>query len=405
MQGAGRGGPLQLGGGVTAASNDPMLTALNVIAGEAEHNEAQGRLSQRTLAVLNEQNLFGLWIPRCFGGLEVGILESLEIFENLSRADGSTGWVLMACNAASGTAAAFLEQSAAQEVFAKGVAVIAGQGAPRGRAEISGGGYRLSGKWSYGSGLHHAQYIHTGAMVYSDGKPVEARTFIVPVHQAKILGNWDVVGLRATGSVDYEIEDVYVPAEFTHSPNTLRPLRGGDLYRMGIVGMTPLGHGAVALGVGRRILDELRALMTGGGARSSAVSDSNGEALQEGYGTAEAKLRAGRAFFYEIYADVEHTLKAGRDVTTRQFSLIRLALNHATAAAADVSSYAYRVAGGVSLRRGTLQRCVRDMMTATQHRIVSSFMLRECAREILGQAQGKIWTSRGLVDQPRVWPH
>jgi hypothetical protein len=85
--------------------------------------------------------------------------------------------------------------------------------------------------------------------------------------------------------------------------------------------------------------------------------------------------------------------------------LQRLALDHVTAAVADVASFAYRVAGGVSLRQGTLQRCVRDVMTGTQHRIVSSHMLRECARELLGRAEGKIWTTYGLIDRPAQWPH
>jgi hypothetical protein len=93
-------------------------------------------------------------------------------------------------------------------------------------------------------------------------------------------------------------------------------------------------------------------------------------------------------------------LKKGDPVAMRQISLMRLALNHVTAAAADVCTFAYHAGGGVALRSGVLQRCFRDMMAGTQHRIVSSYMLRECARELLGLAKGKIWTTAGLVDLP-----
>jgi alkylation response protein AidB-like acyl-CoA dehydrogenase len=214
----------------------------------------------------------------------------------------------MAVSVAGGSAAAYLPEPGAHSVFGDHIPIIAGQGGPRGRADVEGHGYRLAGRWSYGSGLLHAEYIHTGAMVYRGGKPVGPRTFIVPVEHARITGNWDVIGLRATGSVDYTLDNVYVPEEFTHSPAAIVPLRGGDIGRIGIAGMSPLGHGSFALGVGRRILDELRALANASGGKPSALVDGTGETFEQGYGAAEGKLRAGRAFFYEACADMQATL-------------------------------------------------------------------------------------------------
>jgi len=83
------------------------------------------------------------------------------------------------------------------------------------------------------------------------------RTFIVPREEVEFRGNWDVMGLRATGSVDYTITDVFVPASFTHTPDSIIPERGGSLFTMGILGLTQLGHTGFAIGVGRRVLDEL----------------------------------------------------------------------------------------------------------------------------------------------------
>jgi indole-3-acetate monooxygenase len=380
---------------------DRARRVLGVVSAEAARNEADGQLNETTLAALHGQGLFGLLVPKCFGGLEAGVLEALEVLEMICEADGSAGWVLMACNVATGTAATFLPQAGADAVFGGGIPLIAGQGSPRGRAVMDGDGYRLSGQWSYGSGLLHAEYVHTGGRVYENGMPREARTFIIPIQHVKFLGNWDVVGLRATGSVDYSLDEVYVPKEFTHSPDTVVPLRGSELYRIGIVGLSPLAHGAFALGTGRRILNELVSLaMSSDGRPGPLVDGSVGEGFQEGYGVAESKLRAGRAFLYEVYGDVEATLRKGAPISTRQFSLMRLSLNHATTAAADVCTFAYHAGGGVALRNGVIQRCFRDMMTGTQHRIVSSYMLRECARELLGFAKGKMWTSYGLVDAP-----
>src|SRR5262245_48811979 len=136
----------------------------SLISSEAARGEAKGRLTDETIAALRDNGFLGMWIPRCFGGSETGPLEFLGVIEQMSYSDGSTGWVLMAAQVAMGTAAAYLEPGAAKALFATRMPIIAGQGAPNGRAETDGKGYRLSGKWSYGSGLLHSEYIHTGAL-------------------------------------------------------------------------------------------------------------------------------------------------------------------------------------------------------------------------------------------------
>lgn len=366
---------------------------------QAAVNESLGRLSDETVAALQEAGFFGLMVPRCFGGYEAAPDVALAVIEAISEADGSTGWVLMACNVGTGSAAGYLPRAGAEAVFGKRIPIIAGEGAAKGRAEIEGKGFRLSGRWSYGSGVLHTEFLHTGGMVYENGKPRETRTFIVPTREAKFLGNWDVLGLNGTGSIDYALEDVYVPEEFTHSPNAIVAEQGGDLYRLGIVGMSPLGHTGFTLGIGRRILDELFALVHASGGRPSPLAEFGGaDSFQEDFAAAEAKLRAGRAFCYEVWGDVAATLARGAPLAARQFTLMRLALNHITTAVAEIATFAHRSGGGVAVRSGTLQRCFRDMFTATQHRIVSPYMLRECGRELLGLAPDKIWTSRGLVD-------
>lgn len=379
---------------------------------ESENNDRGGRLSDRTVSALRSGGFFGLLVPKCFGGAEAETTEALEIYEIISAADSSTGWVLMASNVGTGSAAGYLPPSGAQKVFGKRISVIAGEGAPKGRAEVTveGGvkGYRLSGRWSYGSGVLHADYLHTGAIVYENGAPrvlpgaggPEARTFIVPAGHAEFLGNWDTLGLRGTASVDYALKDVFVPEEFTHSPHDRVPQQGGSFFKLGIVGMSPLGHSGVALGIGRRVLDELRALAHAPGRPTALSVMGGGEAFQQQYAAAEAKMRAGRAFCFDTWSDVQQTLDRGDPPGQRQYTLMRLSLNHVTTAVAEICTFAHKAGGGVALRSGALQRCFRDMYTATQHRIVSDFMLRECGRELLGGAGGMEWSTRGLVPLP-----
>jgi indole-3-acetate monooxygenase len=368
--------------------------------------EVQGRLTDTTIQALDQAGLFGFYMPRCFGGAELWPMEALEVIEALSYGDASTAWVAMALQVAGGTAAAYLMPSAAKEIFGEKIPLIAGQGAPFGRADIAPGGYRLNGQYGYGSGALHSSWLHTGGLVYENGHPrtvpkgrnPDARIFITRTTDAELKENWDVFGLIATGSVDYVIKDLFVPEEFTHRQNTKRPHQGGDLYRLGISGLSTSGHTGFALGVARRALDEIAALAVAP-KRPSPLAEFGGEnSFHEQYGHAEAQLRAARAFVFEIWNEAQNTIQRGNDLSVREMTLLRLALNHVTTVAADATQFAYRFGGGVAARSGPLQRMFKDMHVATQHMTVSPTILRESAKELLGLLKGKVWGSRIMVE-------
>ncbi len=371
----------------------------------AEANERQRMLTGETVNALNDARLFGIFAPKALGGSELPPLEALEVIETVSAADASTGWVMFAVAVGTGTGGAYLEESAAAKLFASGrIPVIGGQGIPNGKAAAVKDGYRLSGAWSYGSGVKHSEYIHTGAVVHENGEPrpgrhgtPEIRICVVPRAQVVFGDNWDVLGLRATASIDYTMQEVFVPAEYTHVADTTDPRRGGALFFLGIIGFATLGHSAFALGAGRRILDELAIVAQ---TRTSITgTPRESESFFEAYANAEAKYRAARAFVYESWSGVQKTLERGDRPSTRQFTLIRLALNNATWSVAEVANFAYKTAGGISLRAGVIQRYFRDMYAATQHVTSSAPILRECGRELAGLAKGKAWGFIGLVDQ------
>ena len=337
--------------------------------------------------------------------------EALEIIEAVSYSDGSTGWVLMATQVCTCLAAACLPAAAAKQIFDNATPVIAGQGAPNGRAVVANGkdggkGYRLSGNWSYGSGILHSDYIHSGAIVLENGAPrmrtdgsgPEIRTCIVPTSKATMEGNWEVMGLRATGSVNYSIADAFVPADFTHAPEAVQRNQGGNVYAIGIIGMTALGHTGFIIGIGRRVLDELATVIADKppGRGGSLPPLSATQSYHEGFGHAEARYRSARAFVFDVWGDLQRCLDRGDAPSTRQITLIRLALNHATSEIAEVCTWAYKMAGGVALRDSALQRCFRDTYAGTQHFLVSPTVLQECGRELAGLADGSAWTLLGL---------
>jgi alkylation response protein AidB-like acyl-CoA dehydrogenase len=332
-------------------------------------------------------------VPRVLGGAELTPVESLQVIENVAYGDPSAGWVLMAAALAIGTGAAYLGDSAAKELFSGDrFPVIAGQGTRPGNAVPVDGGFRLSGSWSFASGIKHGTHIHTLGIIEGTGEP---RIFVLPVGQAKLIDNWDVMGLRGTGSIDYTIDSAFVPEAYTHFAVTETPQRGGSLYTIGIAGFATICHSGWACGIGRRMLDETAAYVRNRGGRAGTQATS--ETFLENYARAEGIYRAGRALVYETWNEVQHTLQAGEKLSVRQHSMMRLAMTHVTWASHQAATFAYSAAGTTGLRAGTLQRLFRDMHAGTQHMIVSPPVFRAIGRELAGLAPDKHWRFVELV--------
>jgi alkylation response protein AidB-like acyl-CoA dehydrogenase len=286
-----------------------------------------------------------------------------------------------------------LEQQAADHLFSGDRRpVIAGQGTKPGTAVARDKGFLLSGSWSFASGIKSATHIHTLAIIGGSG---EARIFVLPVQQAELIENWDVLGLRGTGSIDYRIDQVFVPESYTHSATTASPKRGGSLYTIGIIGFAEICHAGWACGVGRRLLDELVAKVRTGIGRAGALAES--DAFHEKYARAEATYRSARAFVIETWSAVTASLQRGDQLSVRDHTMIRLALTHLTWSCHEVAEFVYHAAGTVALRSGTIQRLFRDVHAGTQHITAAPGVIRAAGRELAGCAPNKHWVFLDLA--------
>ena len=361
----------------------------------AAKGDTAGRLDDEVVDALHENRIFGMWVPRELGGSELDPISSLDLIGHLAHGDASTAWVTMAAGLAIGTAGAYLADNAVSDLFSGDrFPVIAGQGTRPGTAiPQDGGGHLLSGSWSFASGIKHSGYIHTLALVEGTNEP---RIFVLPVDQATLIDNWDVMGLRATGSIDYTIDDVFVPEGYSHFGGTTVPERGGNFFRLGIINIAGICHSGWALGVARRMLDDLQQMAQAKTGRAGQIVDS--DAFAEDYGAAEGKLRAAKALVYETYQDVTETIERGEDPTMEQQTLIRLGTVHSTRAAHEVVRFVYASSGTTGLRAGDIQRYFRDMHAGTQHVIPSAAILQRIGRQMAGLEPGKVWQFLELAD-------
>ena len=374
-----------------------------LIIAEADEAERLQHLTDKVVHAFQEAGLYRMLLPRELGGAELSLPEAMQVVESIARADGSTGWCLMVGNIELGTGGAFLPDCGIERVLAQGPdIVIAGQGIPHGVARPVEGGYQIQGDWSYASGIYHAAFIHTGCVLMQGDKPVindagvpEVLICHVPREQIERKENWDVIGLRGTGSYDYSITDLFVPKAMTHSIAISEPQRGGNQYTIGLTGFTAWGHTSFALGVGRHALDEIATLARNKENVFGHISD--GASFQERYARAEAMYRSVHAFCYSAWDDLSETLAGGGQASLEQIALIRLAMRYLHEVVSDVCTFAYKAGGGVSLRGGPLQRCYRDIHAATQHILLSDQIMQDCGKVLMGAAQeNATWTILGL---------
>lgn len=188
------------------------------LAGRAAQAEAQGRIPAETIADMQAAGFFKVLQPKRYGGHELDPQTFFDIQMALARGCMSTAWVYGVVGVHNWQLALF-DARAQQDVWGKDPAtLIASTYMPVGRVAPVEGGFRLSGHWKFSSGSELCEWVFLGALVPPAvaGQPPEYRTFLLPKADYRIQQDWDVLGLRATGSHDVVVDDVFVPAYRTH---------------------------------------------------------------------------------------------------------------------------------------------------------------------------------------------
>jgi len=185
---------------------------LPVLRERAQETEDARVVPTESVKAIEETGFFRLLQPTRFGGHEAEPITFLTAVRLIGSACGSTGWVASVLGVHAWQLALF-PPLAQDEVWADDPAArMSSSYAPTGRAEAVPGGHRLTGRWSFSSGCDHATWVLLGAIVLNDeGKPIDFRTFLLPVSDYEIDDVWDTVGLRGTGSNDIVVSDAFVP--------------------------------------------------------------------------------------------------------------------------------------------------------------------------------------------------
>src|SRR5215831_801513 len=238
-----------------------------VVAQWRDTGEQERHMPLPLFEALRDAGVFKMSVSKVVGGAEVEEETVVQVIEELARQDGSVGWNVMIASF-SAMVASYLPAAALREMYRGGPStVIAGSLLPKGAAIPVSGGFRLTGRWTFASGCHQADWMagssavtaHGTPRLRPDGRP-DIRTFFLPVGACEILDTWHTSGLRGTGSHDWQVTDVFVPEEQSFAILRDGPPEPGALSTRDFVAYAGPRVAAVALGIARDAIDALTAL-------------------------------------------------------------------------------------------------------------------------------------------------
>ena len=319
--------------------------------------------------------LYRLWIPRPFDGEELDLLDSLRVFEAAAQIDGAFGWAVT-IGVGGALFAPLLPEATARAIYAPADALIAGSGTPSGEAERVPSGYHVRGRWKYASGAHQATWFTASCRVMRKGVQVLdaageplLRAVAVPRESVRIHETWDTLGMRGTGSHDFEM-DCLVPEAHTFDAFG-QPSLPGPLYRFPFLSIAEASFASVALGVAAHFLELFRELAATKRSQDGALLGGH-PAVTVAMAEATVALEAARLGFFAAVGRAWATMLAGEAVTEAQSDAVRHSAAFASQTAVGVSDRLYAYAGMSPLAmESTLGRAWRDLHTVSQHVLLS----------------------------------
>jgi alkylation response protein AidB-like acyl-CoA dehydrogenase len=356
---------------------------------ERDRIEAARRLPENLARELAHAGFFRIFLPEAYGGLDLTPMEALEVFEELARADASVAWCVW--NGNTHWTAAQLPSETARTIYANPDVITANSTRASGQAQIVAGGYRVNGRWSLVSGCELGTWMVLLSVIHEDGKPrltpagaPETRFILLPSEACEIIDNWNVGGLRGTGSHDVAVSDEFVPNSYASGftdPHVLTEPR----YRIPPFSRVIPGLGVMALGIARTAIETFIEIAGGKTPERTTQMLRDNHGAQVRVSQAESLVRSARLFLFDTLDRLWRPLIATGEVTMEARAHVRLAASHAVTSAVQAIDLIYHGAGASALYTSCpLERAFRDVHAITQHIGVNPRVIETTGRVLFG---------------------
>lgn len=368
---------------------DAVRTVAPRILACADEIEQRRRLPGPLVDALHDVGLFRMLLPRALGGREVDPVTFARVIEEIARLDASTGWCLCQASGCS-MVSAYLDWEIGERIFGADPHAVLAWGQPQGaRAIAVDGGYRVTARWVFASGCHHATWLGGISPIFEpDGSPrlrddgtQDSRYMLFPASSATLLDVWHVSGLRGTGSDTIAVEDLFVPHAQTTRQDAAERRERGPLYLFPFGNLYSSGFSSVALGIARGVLDAFLELAAAKTPRAARGTLRDNAVVQAQVGVAEAKLGSARAYLHTTLDDIWGEVNRTGTLTLAQRVRIRLATTYAIHQAVQVVDTLFHAAGSSAIfANGPFERRFRDI-----HAVAQQVQGRQAHFETVGQ--------------------
>ncbi len=335
-------------------------------------------------AEMTKAGIYQMYLPRSMGGPETPPMTAFRVVEELSKVDGSIGWCAMIATALSMNCARLPPEVGRELAGTPADYRGAGSARPGGRVWAVPGGFRVTGRWNFASGIQNARWLYATCVV-ADSDPSALRAMWVPRDQVTIVDTWSVMGMRGTGSQDFTVDDVFVPERFSALSDT-PPMETGPLYnqRAWFVHIwTP--SAANALGIARGAIDSLAEIAATEASTLSSSLLRDRPTVQARIGEADAIVNAARAYVFDAVGRLWEALCAGETPSDQQIAQARLALVHAMHESVRAVDKVFHAAGTNAIyTRLPLERAFRDVHVAVQHGAALPGYFESAGKVLLG---------------------
>jgi len=381
------------GPATSGASFDAVAAARSLqpmIRTHADETERGRRLAAPVVDALRSGGLFSMGLASAMGGLETPIGLALRAIEEISFADGASGWNAMIVFDTD-LWAGFLRGASRDLIGSISRPIVTGTLSSPGRIEKSDEGYRISGRWKFGSGCQHSDVVLVGALLCENGKPVmgpsgapELLQIALRASEITIVDTWRVTGLRGTGSHDFAIDNLFVAPERALPLNITTPVERGPLYAFPMLASFAVAKGAVALGIARHAIDAFKEIARSKVPATKTNTLRERPTAQIDLAHAEALLHSARAFLYQSVEEGWRELIAGNPISPHLRALIRLAATDCVQRCAQAVDLMYHAAAATAIYESCeLERCFRDAHVVTAHIVVQPAMYEAVGRVLL----------------------
>lgn len=311
------------------------------------------------LTWIKKENLWNLWVPKKYGGLEASFSEGLQKLKDLAFIDGSLGWTITLCSGAN-YFIGNLDKEVADEIFlSETPPILGGSGGVFGTAEIIDKGYRLSGKWQYATGAPYLSHFTLNAKIINHGKEEleidgtpKIRSFVIPQKKVKVISDWNTMGLIPTATHSFEV-DTEIEKKYSFLYNHFNLPQ--DIFKIPFSLFADMTLWVNYVGMGEHFLDEAHKFLP-----------------KERIDNLAELIALSNTQIVEFSEIIENTIKEGKDFTEEYMQKVH------TAAADSVREFSrliiemYPLLGiKASSKNQQLNQIFRDYFTGTQHHIFS----------------------------------